>query len=149
MDLISYALARKAMAQAGAASAQISSMEIENGRLIVILTDGKRIDAGELPTASQPIIEQIQSDVKELQDNSITSVFLNGEEIKPENNILKLPLASGDIIGLVKGTLVNSENSENKISINDDGTMEVISLNINKLSQNDDDMLILNCNSAT
>ena len=138
MDLISYALARKAMAQAGAASAQISSMEIENGRLIVILTDGKRIDAGELPTASQPIIEQIQSDVKELQDNSITSVFLNGEEIKPEN-----------IIGLVKGTLVNSENSENKISINDDGTMEVISLNINKLSQNDEDMLILNCNSAT
>lgn len=51
-------------------------------------------------------------------------------------------IASGTILGLVK-----SSEEENKIKVLADGTMEVNSLNINKLVQNSDDILILNGSS--
>lgn len=47
-------------------------------------------------------------------------------------------IASGTILGLVK-----SSEEENKIKVLADGTMEVHSLNISKLVQNEGDMLIL------
>lgn len=156
MDLFTYALARKAMASNGASDAQISGMIInEAGELIVKLSDGTEINAGKVPTTESGVITQIQSnvtqiqqDITALQEAAITEIQLNGKTINAENNVLNLPLASGDIIGLVKGTLVNSENSVNKISINTDGTMEVISLSTDKLI-NGDEELILDCSAAT
>lgn len=47
-------------------------------------------------------------------------------------------IASGTILGLVK-----SSDEENKIKVLEDGTMEVNSLNINKLVQHDEDVLVL------
>lgn len=47
-------------------------------------------------------------------------------------------IASGTILGLVK-----SSEEENKIKVLADGTMEVNSLNINKLVQNEGDILVL------
>ncbi len=47
-------------------------------------------------------------------------------------------IASGTILGLVK-----SSNEENKVKVLEDGTMELNSLNINKLVQNEGDILIL------
>ena len=47
-------------------------------------------------------------------------------------------IASGTILGLVK-----SSEEENKIKVLADGTMEVNSLNINKLVQNEGDTLVL------
>lgn len=114
----------------------------EAGELIVKLSDRTEINAGKVPTTESGVITQIQSNVAQiqqdiiaLQEAAITEIQLNGETINIENNMLNLPLASGDVIGLVKGTLVNSENSVNKISINNDGTMEVISLSTDKLEQ--------------
>jgi hypothetical protein len=49
------------------------------------------------------------------------------------NNVLNLPLATGTVVGLVKGTDPDSENSINKISIHNDGSMEVNSLSTDKL----------------
>ena len=156
MDLFTYALARKAMASNGASGAQISGMIInEAGELIVKLSDGTEINAGKVPTTESGVITQIQSNVTQIQQDiislkeaAITEIQLNGKTVNTENNVLNLPLASGDIIGLVKGTLVNSENSANKISINTDGTMEVISLSTDKLI-NGDEELILDCSAAT
>lgn len=155
MDLITYALARKAMASNGVSGAQISSMIInEAGELIVKLSDGTEINAGKVPTTESGVITQIQSnvaqiqqDITALQEAAITEIQLNGETINTENNVLNLPLASGDVIGLVKGTLVNSENSVNKISVNNDGTMEVISLSTDKLEQGEQ-TLILDCSTV-
>ncbi len=50
----------------------------------------------------------------------------------------KMQIASGTILGAVK-----SSDEQNKIKVLDDGTMEVNSLNINKLVQNEGDILIL------
>ena len=156
MDLITYALAREIAAANGASGSQISSMTInEKGELIVKLSNGDEINAGKLPTTESGVITQIQGnvtqiqqDITSLQEAAITEIQLNGTTINAENNVLNLPLASGDIIGLVKGTLVNSENSVNKISINTDGTMEVISLSTDKLT-NGSEELILDCSTAT
>ena len=156
MDLITYALAREIAAANGASGSQISNMTInEKGELIVKLSNGDEINAGKLPTTESGVItqiqgniDQIQQDITALQEAAITKIQLNGTTINAENNVLNLPLASGDIIGLVKGTLVNSENSVNKISVNTDGTMEVISLSTDKLV-NGDEELILDCSTAT
>ena len=61
------------------------------------------------------------------------------------NNVLQLPMASGDIVGLVKGVSesASEEEKENKITINEDGTMSVYTLNVNRLVQSDDDELIM------
>lgn len=148
MDLITYALARKAMASNGVSGAQISSMIInEAGELIVKLSDGTEINAGKVPTTESGVITQIQQDITALQEAAITEIQLNGKTVNTENNVLNLPLASGDVVGLVKGTLVNSENSVNKISINNDGTMEVISLSTDKLEQGEQ-TLILDCSTV-
>lgn len=156
MDLITYALAREIAAANGASGSQISNMTInEKGELIVELSNGDEINAGKLPTTESGVItqiqgniNQIQQDITALQEAAITEIQLNGITINAEKNVLNLPLASGDIIGLVKGTLVNSENSVNKISINTDGTMEVISLSTDKLI-NGDEELILDCSTVT
>lgn len=155
MDLITYALARKAMTSSGATGAQISSMTInEAGELIVKLSDGTEINAGKVPTTESGVITQIQGEVTQIQQDItalqkavITEIQLNGVAVNAENNVLNLPLASGDVIGLVKGTLVDSENSVNKISINNDGTMEVISLSTDKLDQGEK-TLILDCSTV-
>lgn len=148
MNLLTYALARQAMASNGASGAQITSMEIINGRLIVTLSDGTKIDAGQVPTTDTGVLTQltsVQNDVKQLQDTVITQVQVNGNNVATSNNILNLPLASGTVIGLVKGTDPNSENSVNKISIHDDGTMEVNSLSTDKLVAGEE-ILVFNSN---
>ena len=54
---------------------------------------------------------------------------------------LKIPIGTEDLIGGVK-----SSDSENKVSIHEDGDMEVNSLNIKKLAQDDGDFIIIDGN---
>lgn len=144
MDLITYALAKKAMASSGATGATISSMTInEAGELLVILSDGTKINAGKVPTSESGVITQIQEDITNLKKTAITEVQLNGVTVSAQGNVLNLPLASGEVVGLVKGA---SAESVNKISICDDGTMEVISLSTDKLEQGEE-TLILDCST--
>lgn len=61
------------------------------------------------------------------------------EEIKELQTIVgKLSVASGTVLGLVK-----SSTAENKIKVLEDGTMEVNSLNVNKLVQTPGEELVL------
>lgn len=63
---------------------------------------------------------------------------------------LTLPLATGDMPGLVRGISVSEDPSEeeenenmNKILINEDGTMSIYSLNVNKLVQTEGEEMVI------
>lgn len=104
------------------------------------------------------------NDIADVLHNAVTQITI-GDIIDPETNqplvldntdhTLNLPLASGDMPGLVKGVSAPSSNFDpehpenineeniNKIYINNDGTMSVYALNVNRLVQSDDDELIM------
>lgn len=54
-----------------------------------------------------------------------------------------IPVATAEALGLVKSSI-----AENKVSVGADGTMEVNSVNVNKLTQTEGDTLILNGGSS-
>lgn len=112
MDLITYALAKKIASSGGASG-----------------------DPGIL-TQLQNSVAEVEKKVEfilPLATGAITTIKIGNETLTPTNNVLNLPLASGEVVGLVKGTSADSENAINKISVNTDGTMEVISLSSDKL----------------
>lgn len=172
MDLITYALAQQAIAQYGASDAQIDKIETnENNELVITLTDGREFSV-EIPTVSSEKVNEIVAEkistvtkqvedlstltnlhstnievLQELTKNSVTQVSIGGEPIEIKNNILNLPLASGETKGFVLAKITDPDSSSvNSISINKDGYMEVTSLSIDKLYQNEGDTLILQCN---
>lgn len=132
MDLITYALLKKT---------SLSSGDLGS-------------NAGVL-TKLENNIKEVRTDIKEVQKNidlllplatgAILAIQLGDQVFSPIENVLKLPLASGEIIGLVKSTPINSENSINKISVHTDGTMEVNSLSSDKLIAGEE-TLIFNSN---
>jgi hypothetical protein len=114
------------------------------------MSDGTDINAGKVPTTDTTLIaklDTVDKDVNVLKETAITSISINGIPISNTGNTINLPLASNQGAGLVKGTLINSENSINKISINDDGTMEVVSLSSDKLIPGDE-TLIFDCGTS-
>ena len=52
--------------------------------------------------------------------------------------VVTIPIATSSLLGVVLGS-----DAENKVKVNVDGTMEVNSLNINKLVQSAEDVLVL------
>ena len=68
-----------------------------------------------------------------LAQGAVLAIQVGDTVVKPTENVLKLPLATGEVLGLVKSTPANSENSINKISVLNDGTMEINALNSDKL----------------
>lgn len=172
MDLITYALAKQAIAEYGAKDAQIESISSQNNILTISLTDGRKFTV-EIPTVSSDVVNNIvtekvteintkiqdlstlvnnqTSDIEVLQNltkNSVTQVSIGGAPVEIVNNVLDLPLASGEIQGFVIAKLAdpNDSSSVNSISINQKGYMEVTSLSINKLYQEEGDTLVLECN---
>ena len=172
MDLITYALAQQAIAQYGASDAQIDKIEAnQNNELVITLTDGREFSV-EIPTVSSEkvneiVVEKISTVTKQVEDlstltnlhstnigvlqeltkNSVTQVSIDGTPIEIKNNILDLPLASGEIKGFVLAKITDPDSSSvNSISINKDGYMEVTSLSVDRLHQDEGDTLILQCN---
>lgn len=80
-------------------------------------------------TSLRQIVGETQSDVDYLR-----------ELVSNANGI---PVATEDNLGVVK-----SSSGENMISVREDGTMEVVSLNWNKLVQNDADSIVLEGGAA-
>lgn len=79
------------------------------------------------------------------QANVIEVVQINNEALPISGKAVNIPIATAQALGVVKGSA-----DENKVSVGVDGTMEVNSLNVNKLTQTPGDTLILNGgNSAT
>lgn len=59
-----------------------------------------------------------------------------------EDGTFEVPIGNSEKAGSVK-----SSDKENKVSISVDGTMEVVSLNVDKLVQDDNDFIILDGNN--
>lgn len=119
MDLITIALAKKAGASGGASG--------DPGILTKIENSVKEV---------QTEIKSVQKDVElllPLAQGAVLAIQVGDTVVKPTENVLKLPLATGEVLGLVKSTPANSENSINKISVNNDGSMEVNALSSDKL----------------
>ena len=130
MDLITYALVKKLSSQGGGAT-------IEPGIL----------------TTLQNSVQEVQTELSSLKtelllplaQGAVLAIQIGEQTFKPTENVLKLPLASGEVVGLVKSTPADSENSINKISVHNDGTMEVNSLSTDKLIAGEE-TLIFNSN---
>ena len=157
MDLITYALAQSAIAQYGASDAQIDNIETnENNELIITLTDGREFKV-QIPTVSPGVVttltekvDKVETQINSLKETAITQVSIGGTAIETVNGELNLPLASGDVVGLVMAKIPNEPiNSVNSISINDEtGYLEVNSLSVNKLIQEEEETLILDCSQT-
>lgn len=77
---------------------------------------------------------------KGAEANIIEQITLaGGAPLEVANKVVDIPLAIGNYAGLVK-----SSEDENMIKVLANGTMEVNKLNINKLVQDEDDILVLN-----
>ena len=106
-------------------------------------------EAQKLIEANADGIEAANEAIKALQDagvekNAINAVKVDGVALAiAEDRSVEIPAATLAQLGLVKGS-----EAENSISINEDHTMTVNSLNVNKLAQDEDDWLILNGGSA-
>ena len=136
MDLITYALAKKAITSGGSGDAGILT-KLENSVKEV------QNDINQIQINIKPLLPLAQGAVLAIKISETPGeAFI---ELGENNSVLKLPLASGEVVGLVKSTPANSENSVNKISVHKDGTMEVNSLHIDKLVW--DGELILDCST--
>lgn len=158
MDLITYALAQSAIAQYGASDAQIDKIETnENNELVITLTDGREFKV-QIPTVSPGVVttltekvDKVETQINSLKETAITQVSIGETPVKTVNGKLNLPLASGDVVGLVMAKVPNKPiNSVNSISINNEtGYLEVNSLSVNKLIQDEEETLILDCSQTT
>lgn len=146
MDLITYALVKQLIAEYGSKDAQIADISTNvDGELVVTLSDG-RIFKTLLPTSSAGVvtqIEEIKSEVTDLKSSVITDISINDTPIAKVDGKLNLPLAGCDEAGLVMAKLSNSE--KNMVSINDDGYLEVNSISLNRVIQEEGEELILKC----
>ena len=157
MDLITYALAQSAIAQYGASDAQIDKIETnENNELVITLTDGREFKV-QIPTVSPGVVttltekvDKVETQMNSLKETAITQVSIGGTRVETVNGELNLPLASGDVVGLVMAKVPNKPiNSVNSISINNEtGYLEVNSLSVNKLIQEEEETLILDCSQT-
>ena len=108
------------------------------------------------------LLEKLNGIQAGAQVNVIEGIKFNGATVtvgedKIADITYALPIADADTIGGVKsieailgddGKITNASAIENKIKVYEDGTMEVNSLNVNKLVQTDGEYLVLNGGSA-
>lgn len=73
------------------------------------------------------------------QANVIEVIKINSVDVPISEKGVNIPLATAEALGVVK-----SSAEENKVAVASDGTMEVNSLNISKLTQTEGDALVLN-----
>lgn len=82
------------------------------------------------------VARKINDNFKKVQDK-----FTELDKTIQEGVTVNVPIGDATTAGIVK-----SSDSENMVTIGKDGTMEVASLNVNKLKQDDGDYIILDGN---
>lgn len=82
------------------------------------------------------VARKINDNFKNVQDK-----FAELDKTIQEGVTVNVPIGDATTAGIVK-----SSDSENMVTIGKDGTMEVASLNVNKLKQDDGDYIILDGN---
>lgn len=77
------------------------------------------------------------------QVNDLEVVKIAGTALPISDKAVDIPIATAEALGVVLGSA-----AENKVSVGADGTMEVNSVNVNKLAQTEGEFLILNGGSS-
>lgn len=77
------------------------------------------------------------------QVNDLEVVKIAGTALPISDKAVDIPIATAETLGVVM-----SSTAENKVSVGADGTMEVNTVNVNKLAQTDGEALILNGGSS-
>lgn len=98
------------------------------------ITTNRDTVLGLLSTANETKLNGIESGA---QVNKIEQFKVGGTLLEIAEKAVNIPIA-GESLGVVK-----SASAENKVAVAEDGTMEVNSLNVNKLAQSEGDTLIL------
>ncbi|MBQ8570259.1 MAG: hypothetical protein IJ444_01975 [Kiritimatiellae bacterium] len=93
--------------------------------------------------STNDLTDDLLAKLNESQANVIESVSVAGTLLEVVEKKVEIPVATADAYGVVK-----SSADENKVAVAEDGTMEVNSLNANKLVQTDGEYLIMNGGSA-
>lgn len=75
--------------------------------------------------------------------DSIRGVSVDGLPLPVVDNGVNIPLADDEIAGLVR-----SSDGENSITVNEDGTMSINSLNVNRLTQTAGERFTLNAGNS-
>lgn len=88
------------------------------------------------------LVEKLNGIETSAQVNTIESITVNGIALDVSNKIVDIPMATLAKLGVVK-----SSTEDNKVVVSSDGTMEVNNVNVNKLIQDENDILILNGSS--
>ena len=78
------------------------------------------------------------------QANVLEAVKINGTALEITDKAVNIGIATDSILGVVR-----SSTAENKVTVASDGTMEVASVNVNKLVQTSGEYLILNGGNAS
>lgn len=102
----------------------------------VSVETGKGLSSNDYTADEKAKLEGIEANA---QANVLDVVKINGTALPIAEKAVDIPLATAEVLGVVKGSA-----DENKIAVGADGTMEVNSLNVNKLAQTAGDTLILN-----
>lgn len=114
---------------------RVSELEAEvDGKVDVV--DGKGLSTNDLT-------DELVAKINASQANVIESVSVAGTLLDIVEKKVEIPVATADAHGVVK-----SSDAENKVSVAEDGTMAVNSLNVNKLVQTGGEYLIMNGGSA-
>ncbi len=102
----------------------------------------KAVDKSKVTGLDTTLIELTNKidEAKGIADNAIKGVKVNGVALEVDvTKSIDIPLATATKLGVVKGS-----DAENKVTVNDNGEMEVHSLNVGKLTQTEGQVLILN-----
>lgn len=110
------------------------------------VTTGQKVAAGDVQnldtwiTANRDNITGLfSSEAADTLATALQGITINGVTVTPgEGRIVDLPVATAETLGLVKGS-----DSANKVAIAEDGTMEINSVSVSKLTQAEDEELIL------
>lgn len=105
------------------------------------ITTNRDSVAGLFDTTSATKLNGIEAGA---QVNDLEVVKIAGTALPISDKAVDIPIATAEALGVVL-----SSAAENKVSVGADGTMEVNSVNVNKLAQTDGEALILNGGSST
>ena len=105
-----------------------------------------KIDVSKIEGLDKKITDAIDEKLKDFNGTVLDSISINDTKLTiDENKNINLPIASNTILGLIYG---KGSTEENKVSIEEDGTLTVNSLNVNKLVQTNNEFLVLNGGDA-
>ena len=75
--------------------------------------------------------------------NVLEAVKINGAALQITDKAVDIPIATAAALGVVKGST-----ADNSVAVASDGSMSVNSLNVNKLIQDEGELLILDGGNA-